>query len=288
MKRYPTGTYSLLTSNDASLDPEVLNFDHIKGFRIRTDWMHFQPDLGDFTFDYIDDVIAEASNHHKHCGMGVAGGVFAPVELFEEEGAVKFDLAVITGKGGNYFMAFPWDEIFQRHWFEVIDTACERFDPNPVISYFVMSGFMQVFENHFSTDEEEMALADQAAKDAGFENFSEGYLASAEQIIERYVSAFPTTPLLITLGGIGPGQKQTEKTLLDWAKTTYPGHVGTMTAFHKATPPPHSPNTNPPLANPKGDQAVYASYDQERFYSETPPSPFPEAPQPIDDLLALP
>ena len=144
---------------------------------------------------------------------------------------------------------------------------------------------MQVFENHFSTDEEEMAWSDQE-KDAGVSKLLRGLSGERRTDHRALRQRISHDTAVITLGGIGPGQKQTEKTLLEWAKTTYPGHVGTMTAFHKATPPPHSPNTNPPLANPKGDQAVYASYDQERFYGETPPIPFREAPQPVDDLLA--
>lgn len=285
MKPYPAGTYSLLNSN-AELNPEVLSLDYIKGFRIRTDWQHVQPNLGSFDLTYIENVIREARASNKRCGLGVAAGIFAPLELFEVGGAERFELDEVSGKGGNSFMAMPWDADLQQHWFKLVEMLGLHFDEIPAVSYVVVSGFMQIFENHFVVTEAEMARADKAARDDGFKDFAEGYLEGAKSIVQCYVDAFPLTPLIIAYGGIGPGQKQTEKTLMEWAKTEFAGHVGTMTAYLKATPPPHAPNTNPPLANPKGDQAVYGSYDQTRFYGDNPPTPFPKAPQPIDDLLA--
>lgn len=285
MKPYPSGTYCLLNSN-APLSPEVLALPYIKGFRIRTDWQHVQENLGVPDWDYIDDTLQLARANHKRCGLGIAAGIFAPVELFDEQGADEFPLDQVSGKGGNNFMAMPWDDILQREWALLITEAGKMYDDIPAVSYVVISGFMQIFENHFVVTDDEMARAEKVAREAGFASFSEGYLQGAQQIIQMYVSAFPNTPLILTYGGIGPNQKQTEKTLVAWCKSTFPGHVGTMTAYLKATPPPHEENTNPALGWPKGDQAVYGSYDQERFYGDSPPSPFPSAPQPIDDLLA--
>ena len=285
MKPYPSGTYCLLNSN-TGLSPEVLALPYIKGFRIRTDWQHVQPRLGEPNWIYIEETLRLARDNKKRCGLSIAAGIFAPVELFDEQGADEFPLDEVSGKGGNEFMAMPWDDILQRDWSLLVGEAGERYDEVSAVSYVVISGFMQIFENHFVVTDSEMARAEQVAKSCGFTNFSEGYLQGAKQIIQLYAAAFPNTPLILAYGGIGPGQKQTEKELFEWAKETYPGHVGTMTAYLKAIAPPHAPNDNPPLGFPKGDQAVYGSYDQTRFYGDNPPEPFPAAPQPVDDLLA--
>ena len=232
MKPYPAGTYSLLNSN-AELNPDVLSLPHIKGFRIRTDWQHVQPNLGDFDWAYVEATIKTARDNQKRCGLGISAGIFAPEELFEDGGAIAFDLDQVSGKDGNPFMAMPWDEVFQRYWFSLIEQAGERYDKVSAVSYVVVSGFMQIFENHFVVTEAEMARAEVVAEQSGYKDFATGYIDAAQAIIQAYVNAFPSTSLIITYGGIGPGQKQTEKTLMEWAKTTYPGHVGTMTAYLK-------------------------------------------------------
>ena len=291
LKPYPRQTYSLLTTNRPIL-PALLGYDYIKGHRIRTGWLDVQPDLTSKTnqnWDYIDSVLEDCGLDGRKAGIGVSAGVTVPQDLFTKKGVTQYtlrpeDQTIENAEFQN--LAMPWEEGYHKYWFNFIRQMGLRFDGNPLVSYVVVSGFMQLMENRFVGTTEGDADLQVLAKEAGYTDFSEGYMVGAQKIIDQYCLCFPTTTLLLSMAGVIPSDKQLGNELMDWAKLKYPGRFGPMTCSLKAKLPPNPPNTNPALTFPKWDQPIYSSADQARFYGkDTVPDPFPVPPQCADDLL---
>ena len=288
VKPYPAGTYCLLTTNKP-IDPDILDLEYILGFRLRSGWTDLQPAMGDFNFTYIDEQVASAKAKGRFLGLGISAGVTAPPELWSKKGVTKFTLSPddITIEKSPPDMGLPWEPAFQSYWFKVIGALGKRYDNERTVSYVVVSGFMQLMENRFVLTAEDEARVQTLAKAAGYADFAAAYTDGAQKIIARYMQAFPRTPVILTTTArVITSDPTIGKTLVTWAKAQYPKRFGTMTAGLMATQPPHDPNTNAPLTFPQGDQPIFSSSDQERFYKDPIPVPFPNAPQPVDDLLA--
>lgn len=292
LKPYPRQTYSLLTTNRAIL-PALLGYDYIKGHRIRTGWLDLQPDLSSKTnqnWDYIDSVLADCAQDGRKAGIGIAAGVVSPQDLWTKKNVTKYTLRPedVTIEGAaNQDIPLPWEEGYRKYWNNLIKQFGIRYDANSLVSYVVISGFMQLMENRYVVTPEGEAEVQALANDAGYSDFAEAWTVGAQAIVDQFALAFPTTCFLLSTAKVIPSNKQLTGTLTDWAKAKYPGRFGTMTCGLHAELPPHAPNTNPALAFPKWDQPIYSSADHARFYGkDREPVPYPPPQQCCDDMLA--
>jgi hypothetical protein len=234
----------------------------------------------------IDTTIVTAASSGKKCGLGVSAGQTSPDPAVYDAGAMRLPVfANDSTVPGLDWMPLPWDPVFLNLWGAFIDAMGARYDGNPNLSYIVVSGFMQLMENHLTQTSDGYDRLNAAAKASGYGDLTAAYNFAGQTIIARFMTAFPTTAVLLTGGSPFPGENG--NALKDWAHAQYPARFGEMDAFLKATLPPHSGNTNPPRAYPWGEQPIFATTDHARLYLPLPePMPFPADPQPCDDLLA--
>ena len=159
----------------------------------------------------------------------------------------------------------------------------------------VIGGFMQVFNMTLvgTTADDDALNALAQNPPAGYPGLttvytdsSAAYIPAAQTIISAYVNNFPTTPLILTLNRVFPGDiGLTDQNAVDgWAKATYPGQLGSMVSALYASVPPHGPPSK--VAYPKGFQMVCAAVsDPSRLYIDPDPVPMPPAPTPLQDAL---
>ena len=118
---------------------------------------------------------------------------------------------------------------------------------------------------------------------AGYPDKSAAIQAVAQHVVDTFVAAFPTTPILFTTGNpwSDTGGEIDQEFVEDYVLSVDNGRAGTCDSFLKAKMT-HT-GTILQRAYPHGEQAINASYD-ERFYSDIS-MPWPRQPRPIYDLL---
>ncbi|HEY3602165.1 MAG TPA: beta-galactosidase [Chthoniobacterales bacterium] len=305
LKPQPSGIYDLLNDPahtgavDLSLNP-VIDNPNVDGYRLRISWAAIQPDNGDvYDWENIDAAIAVAAAHGKKLCISIAAGLWSPDWIYTTDPVVyKYVMQEIdpdTGLSiGN--QPLPWDTAYLAKWNKFVAAFGARYDSNPALSYVVLGGFMEQFNLYLAgTDEDANAMTDLAENPppgypglvTSYPDFSSAYTPVAESIITTYASSFPTTSLLLTLTPVIPGPigQSLQNSISNWAKATFPDHLGTMVSALYAVPPPHAP---PPalVTFPKGFQLVCRAIDDPaRLYQDPDPVPLPETPIPLQDAL---
>ena len=302
LKPSPRGIYDLLPGALGNgtidlTDNPLLDNPNVDGFRYRTAWSKIQPNSADeYLWDSIDAAIAIAAAHGKKLCISISAGFFTPDWVYSTPPLV-FKYAMLekdrdTGESlGN--QPLPWDTAYQAKWLHFLQAFGARYESNPACSYVVMGGFMQVFNMVMTATSEDTAAMEAIAQNppadypgltTSYLDFASAYIPAAEKIISDYKTNFPTTPLLLTLLRVIPGDTTIQNTIVDWAKETYPDQFGTMVSALYAVPPPHNPPP-PPLSFPKGFQMVCVTKDVSRLYTDPDPAPLPVAPVPLEDAL---
>jgi hypothetical protein len=303
LKEQPNGIYDILTGApgtgqiDLTTNPLIDN-PNLDGFRYKVGWAKIQPDnAATFKWDSIDAAIAVAAAHGKKLCISIASGFTTPGWAYTTAPVVyKY---VMLEKDQNTGLSIgsqplPWDTAFQDKWLTFLAAFGARYENNPACSYVVIGGFMQVFNlTVVATPEDDAALNALAQlPPAGYPGLttvytdsSAAYIPAAQRIISAFVANFPTTPLILTLNKVFPGDigLVDQNAIDDWAKATYPGQLGSMVSALYATLPPHGAPSK--VAFPKGFQMVCATSDAARVYIDPDPVPLPPAPIPLQDAL---
>ena len=304
LKPVPTGIYDLLFGApgtgkiDLTTNPLIDN-PNVDGFRYKIGWAKIQPDnAATFNWDSIDAAIATAAAHGKKLCISIASGLTTPDWVFTTAPVVyKYNMLEIDPDTGLSIgsQPLPWDKAYQKKLSTFLGAFAARYENNPTLSYVVMGGFMEVFNMTMcsTTDDYDAMNALAQHPPAGYTGLttaytdvSAAYIPAAQTIISTYVAKFPTTPLLLTLYRVFPGDigLTDQNAVDDWGKATYPGHVGSMVSALYATLPPHGDPQK--VAYPKGFQLVCAAVDDPaRLYLDPDPVPMPPNPTPLQDAL---
>ncbi len=304
LKPFPQGIYDLLFGApgtgkiDLSTNPLIDN-PNIDGFRYKTGWAKIQPTDGNtYKWSSIDAAIAVAAAHGKKLSICIAAGFSTPSWVYTGTPVVyKYQMTEIDPNTGLSVgdQPLPWDTAYQDKWARFVAAFGARYESNPTLSYVVIGGFMQNFNTVIAGTDEDFNAIEALAKSpptgypgltSAYADFSAAYVPAAESVIEMFATNFATTPLLLTLYRVVPGDLGVtlQYVVPDWAKVTYPKHFGTMVSALYAVPAPHDPPPLP-LAFPKGFQMVCRTSDPARLYLDPDPVPLPPNPTPLADAL---
>ncbi len=136
-------------------------------------------------------------------------------------------------------MVIPWDPVAKAKFKETIIALGAKYDQNPQLGYFAMTGFCQAGEAYLASTQADIDFFNASAVAAGYSPTADlpaglvAWEAVVKEIVAQYMISFPTTPLLITgarpFGG--PEQASGTKAMNDifaWGVATYPGRFGIM------------------------------------------------------------
>lgn len=305
LKPQPVGIYDLLNdpehTGDVDLgDNPVLDNPNVDGFRLRISWAAIQPDnANQYNWANLDAAIAIAAAHGKKLCISIAAGLWCPEWVYTSPPIVyKYEMKETDPETGLSIgnQPLPWDTAFLDKWKTFLVAFGDRYDSNPTLSYVVMGGFMEQFNMFVAGIEEDAIAITNLAKNppqgypglvTSYPDFTSAYTPAAEAVMSSYATNFPTTSLLLTLTEVLPNDEgqALQNTVSNWAKETFPDHVGTMISALYATVPPHYP-PDETVTFPKGFQMVCrAVTDPARLYIDPDPVPLPPTPIPLQDAL---
>jgi hypothetical protein len=286
-KPYPAGIIALfqvdrvedpigdLSKKDAWMNPQV------DGIRLRTFWNVIQAQDATYNWSTIDQALSLANQYGKKVGVSIAAGTTTPQWVYDS-GAKRYVLA--DGSGDS--MPLPWDAAFQNKWLPFIQAFGARYDGNPALAYVCPTGFMQVCVMYLAKTPADDSNLTALAVQAGYTDSRAAFIPAAEKIIAAFMTAFPTTPVILNPAIPFPtGGQLAQDTVRNWGIATYPGRFGVMYPSLRATPPPHA-IPPPPLQYPKGFQMICVASDVQRLYGyPNPPYNALPAPAPLQDAL---
>jgi len=219
----PAGIIRLFSTDVANPEdsPSWTN-PNLDGMRLRPIWRKVQPTQATLDWSSIDEIMELAAQNGKFIGLSVTAGVTTPQWVYDT-GATKYHLQ----DGSDRSMPIPWDAAFMTQWSSLVREIGRRYDGNPTLGYVVMSGFGQEIETCLA-----QTHADVTALTAlgGMPS----WILAAQQLIQLYAEAFPTTPFFITAANPF-GRNNAEglaalQQVIDWGVATYPGRFGIMNA----------------------------------------------------------
>jgi hypothetical protein len=285
--KVPSQLYYLLSAPNGlptlAGKPALVN-PNVEGFRWRSWWAVVQPTAaGAFDWSTIDSGRDLCEANGKRLGLSVACGDATPQWVYDDEGVEEFIFDPLNEVGS---MPIPWDPLYLPLLYDLIEKMGAKYDLDPVISYVVVSGFMQHFEGYLAKTTDETDRLTTSALAYSFADLNDAWQTTGKAIMDAFATAFPNTAVLYTSARpFVPDPNQTEQKIFrEWIKDNHPGHAGWMTAQLHAAEGPWTPTTG--VTWPHGYQAIFQSGDLERFYGAgNVPVPDPVAPQMMIDFI---
>src|SRR5437763_8679854 len=196
MKEAPKGMYIfsssfLLATNQAftSAGTAISNA-NCDGVRWKLRWSDVEATPDTYTWQYLDNAVALAAANKKKCGISINAGKDCTAWLYAAPyNAQSYTTQDTPGAIGRA-IPVPGDPVFMTRWQKFITDFGARYDSNPAVSYVIIAGI----GNH---DEWDIAPGplDTAAL-ASTQAEVDAWKSSSKQIIDFYMSAFPTTTVM--------------------------------------------------------------------------------------------
>lgn len=183
-------------------------------------------------------------------------------------------------------MPVPWNPVVLSKWKAFVAALGARYDGNPKLRYVPMGGFSQTGECYLATQQADIDYFNARAVAAGYTatvDFSAGMVAwqaVTKEIINTYMTAFPTTPPFITVARPFPqdqGGIRAVNAIVAWGVARYPSRFGIMNSqLHATSVPGYFANAaiyNNWLHQPTGVQFLCSSAtaDNVARLSNSPP-----------------
>jgi hypothetical protein len=155
--------------------------------------------------------------------------------LARNAGGAKFRLLTAPDEG---VMPVPWDPLAKAKWKACVLALGAKYDSHPKLRYVSMSGFCQAGESYLASAQVDVDFFNASAVAAGYVatvDLPAGLVAwevTVKEIVDTYMTAFPTTPLFITGARPFPDSQGTKamNEIFAWAIAKYPGRFGIMNA----------------------------------------------------------
>ena len=262
-----------------------LNKAWVDGFRWREHWDVVQPDsLTTYDWSNTDTAIATVAAKGKKLTLSVAAGVTSSPAIFTGSRPCTHFACDTDGDGINESdMPFP-DANYLAKWDAFVTAMGARYDSNPNVALVFITGIgQQGVEFHVTNTVANENAWNRLAVAAGYPGKSAAIQAVAQHVVDTFVAAFPTTPILFTTANpwSDTDGEIDQDFVEDYVLSVTNGRAGTCDSFLKAKMT-HT-GTIFQRDYPRGEQAINASYD-ERFYADIS-MPWPREPRPIYDLL---
>src|SRR5438270_5564990 len=198
MKEAPKGMYILsggklsATSQAVTSAGTAISNANCDGVRWKVRWSEIEATPDTYTWQYLDDAVAWAAANNKKCGISINAGTDCPAWLYAAPySAQSYTLqdTVVFGSTGTT-VPVPGDAVFMTRWQKFVTDFGARYDSNPAVSYVIIYGI----GNH-----DEWNIADGFNDTAALGNTLEkvnAWKSSSKQIIDFYMSAFPSTTVM--------------------------------------------------------------------------------------------
>jgi uncharacterized repeat protein (TIGR01451 family) len=192
MKAAPKGMY-IFTSGWLSAIKQAVNQAgpaisnaNCDGVRWNARWADIEATPNNYTWQYLDDAVAWAATNNKTCGIHINAGMDCPAWLYEAPYNAQSYTLVDTGAK----IPVPGDTVFMTRWQKFVTDFGTRYNNNPTVTHIIIGGI----GNH---DEWDIAtgLQDTAALGSTIEKVN-AWKSSSKQIIDFYMSAFPSTTVM--------------------------------------------------------------------------------------------
>jgi hypothetical protein len=257
----------------------------VDGFRWREHWDVVQPrTLTNYDWSNTDAAIATVAAKGKKLTLSVSAGINRSPAIYTNGKPCTHFPCDTDGDGINDSdMPFP-DANYLAKWDAFIAAMGARYDGNSNVALIFITGIgQQIVEFHVTTTAANEDSWNALAVAAGFPDKSAAIQAAAQHVVDSFVAAFPTTPLLFTTGNPwgDTGGITDQKFVEGYVSSVDNSRAGICDSFLKAKTT-HT-GTIVKRTNPHGEQAINASFDS-RFYSDIS-MPWPPQPRPIYDLL---
>ncbi|HEY1582329.1 MAG TPA: hypothetical protein VGF73_04425 [Chthoniobacterales bacterium] len=257
----------------------------IDAFRWREHWDVVQADsLTSYDWSNTDTAIETVAAQGKKLTLSIAAGISSSPAIYDGSRPCTHFPCDTDGDGVDESdMPFP-DANYLAKWDAFIAAMGAHYDGNPNIALIFVTGMgQQSVEFHVTNTQADEDAWEALALAAGYTDKSEAIQAAAQHVIDKFVAAFPTTPLLFTTGNPwgDTGGVTDQQFVEDYALSVDNGRSGICDSFLKAKSV-HT-GTITERTYPHGEQAINASFDS-RFYSDIS-MPWPPQPRPIFDLL---
>jgi hypothetical protein len=200
-------------------------------------------DVGRYIYcDYYPDGYSKIVTHNSSTSVTVdiaANGSHNPASfsiLARNSGGASFHVLSNLDPSKMGLQAIPWDPIFKAKWESFITAFGRKYDGNSLVRYVNMGGwgfegenglaFETVDINFFNTNAAGVPYSATGTYSAG----EAGWIAMAENYITHFMTAFPTTTLMVT--GLkamqDSGGQAAMQAVYDWGITTFGTRLGIM------------------------------------------------------------
>jgi len=285
MKAAPKGMYIfpsgfLSASNQAvtSAGTAISNA-NCDGVRWLLRWSDVEATADSYTWQYLDDAVAWAAANNKKCGISINAGKDCPAWLYAAPyNAQSYTMQDTSGAIGR-MIPVPGDPVFMTRWQKFITDFGARYDGNPAVSFVIIAGI----GNH---DEWNLApgMLDTAAL-GSTQAEVDTWKSSSKQIIDFYMSAFPSTTVMgypvppFNASNAAEDPLTSMKEVSDYATSLYNCHFGYAVAplqsstttsnyppanevfLHWPTNPTHGETLNPASSADDFDTTLRAALD---------------------------
>jgi uncharacterized repeat protein (TIGR01451 family) len=194
------------------------------GVRWKLKWSDVEATPDTYTWQYLDDAVALAAANNKKCGISINAGKDCPAWLYAAPyNAQSYTMQDTPGAIGLK-IPVPSDIVFMTRWQKFITDFGARYDNNPAVSYIIITGIGNHDEWNIAPGAQDTAALGSTEAEVN------AWKLSSKQIIDFYMSAFPSTTVMgLPVPPFNPSNAAEEpatsmREVSDYAANTYHCH----------------------------------------------------------------
>jgi uncharacterized repeat protein (TIGR01451 family) len=275
---FPSGFLSATNQAVTSAGTAISNA-NCDGVRWLLRWSDVEATPDTYTWQFLDDAVAWAAANNKKCGISINAGKDCPTWLYAAPYNAQFYTMQDTPGAIGRTIPVPGDLVFMTRWQKFITDFGARYDNNPAVSYIIITGI----GNHDEWDIAPGTLDTAALGSTQAE--VDAWKSSSKQIIDFYMSAFPSTTVMgYPVPPFNPSNAAEDpatsmREVSDYAANTYNCHFGYAVAplqsstttsnylpanelfLHWTTNPTHGETLNPASSADDFDATLHVALD---------------------------
>src|SRR5438094_185520 len=275
---FPSGFLSATNQAFTSAGTAISNA-NCDGVRWLLRWSDVEATPDTYTWQYLDDAVALAAAHNKKCGISINAGKDCPAWLYAAPyNAQAYTMQDTPGAIGRT-IPVPGDPVFMTRWQKFMNDFGARYDSNPAVSYIIITGIGNHDEWNIAPGPLDTAALGSTQAEVN------AWKSSSKQIIDFYMSAFPSTTVMgLPVPPFDPSNAAEDpltsmREVSDYAANTYNCHFAYSVAplqsstttsnyppanellLHWTTNPTHGETLNPASSADDFDATLHVALD---------------------------
>ena len=200
------------------------------GVRWNVRWSDIEVTPNNYTWQYLDDAVALAAANNKTCGIFINAGNGCPAWLYaapyNAQSYTLVDTPVVDRNVVGSKIPVPGDTVFMTRWQKFVTDFGARYNNNSAVSYIIIGGIGHHDEWDIATGLQDTAVLGNTIAEVN------AWKSSSEQIIDFYMSAFPSTTVMgYPVPPFNPSNAAEDpatsmREVSDYAANTYNCHFG--------------------------------------------------------------